>query len=149
MKMQSKFVSIGGVAIVACSLSMTLAQSKKEPVFVESEKAEFKEIVPGVKKKVLWGNHDSAAYGAFTKFDPGLTNPPHTHTNEVRIVVLRGAYIYKPQNGNERRVGAGSYLSIPAGTVHVSSGDAKEGALFYEESPGKFDLKVVDQKAKK
>jgi hypothetical protein len=84
MKMQSKLISVVGVAMVACSLSMALAQSKKEPVFVESEKAEFKEVVPGVKKKNLWGNHDAAAYGAFTKFDPGLTNPLHTHTNNPK-----------------------------------------------------------------
>ncbi len=149
MKMQAKLISVVGASVVACSLGVAVAQSKKEPVFVESGKAEFKEIVPGVKKKVLWGNHDVGPYGAFTKFDPGLTNPLHTHTHETRIVVLQGAYIYKPQNGKETRVGAGSYISIPGGDVHVSSGDLKEGALFYEESPGKFDLKVVDQKGKK
>ena len=149
MKMQAKLISVVGAALIACSLGVAVAQSKKEPVFVESEKAEFKEVVPGVKKKILWGNDDVGPYGAFTKFDPGITNPLHTHTNEVRIVVLRGAYIYKPQNGKERRVSAGSYISIPGGDVHVSSGDAKEGALFYEESPGKFDLKLVDQKGKK
>ena len=148
MKMQTRLVSVVGAAVVA-SLGMAVAQSKKEPVFVDSQKAEFKEVIPGVKKKILWGNHDKGPYGAFTKFDPGLTNPLHTHTNEVRIVVLQGSYIYKSQNGNERRVSAGSYISIPGGDVHVSSGDPKEGALFYEESPGKFDLKVVDQKAKK
>ena len=114
MKMQIKLVSVVGVAVMACSLGVAVAQSKKEPIFVESEKAEFKEIAPGVKKKILWGNHDKGPYGAFTKFDPGLTNPLHTHTNEVRIVVLKGAYIYKPQNGNERRVGVGSYFSIRA-----------------------------------
>jgi quercetin dioxygenase-like cupin family protein len=149
MKMQAKLISVVGAAVIACSLGVAVAQSKKEPVFVESEKAEFKEVVPGVRKKILWGNDDVGPYGAFTKFDPGITNPLHTHTNEVRIVVLRGAYIYKPQNGKERRVSAGSYISIPGGDVHVSSGDAKEGALFYEESPGKFDLKLVDQKGKK
>ena len=146
--MQAKLVSVVGAAVVACSLSAAVAQSKKEPVFVESGKAEFKEVVPGVKKKILWGN-DDGPYGAFTKFNPGQTNPLHTHTNEVRVVVLQGAYIYKPQNGNERRVGPGSYLSIPAGDVHTSRGDPKEGALFYEESPGKFDLKIVDEKGKK
>ncbi len=149
MRMQAKLVSVFGVAVVACALGVVLAQSKKEPVYVESGKAEFKEIVPGVKKKILWGNHDKGPYGAFTKFDPGLTNSLHSHTSEVRIVVLQGAYIYKPQNGNERRVGVGSYISIPGGDVHVSTGDPKEGALFYEESPGKFDLKAVDQKGKK
>ena len=146
--MQAKVVSVVGATVVACSIGVALAQSKKEAVFVESGKAEFKEVVPGVKKKILWGN-DDGPYGAFTKFNPGQTNPLHTHTNEVRVVVLQGAYIYKPQNGNERRVGPGSYLSIPAGDVHTSRGDPKEGALFYEESPGKFDLKVVDEKGKK
>jgi quercetin dioxygenase-like cupin family protein len=149
MKMQAKLVSVVGATVMACSLGTAVAQSKKEAVFVESGKAEFKEVVPGVKKKILWGNDDAGPYGAFTKFNPGQTNPLHTHTNEVRVVVLQGAYIYKPQNGNERRVGPGSYLSIPAGDVHTSRGDPKEGALFYEESPGKFDLKIVDEKGKK
>ena len=149
MKMKANLVSVVVAAALACSLGVAIAQGKKEPVFVESGKADFKEVVPGVKKKILWGNHDVGPYGAFAKFDPGLTNPLHTHTNEVRIVVLQGAYIYKPQNGNERRVGVGSYISIPGGDVHVSGGDPKEGALFYEESSGKFDLKVVDQKGKK
>lgn len=149
MNIRASLVSVVGIAVVASSLGVAVAQNKKEPVFVESDKAEFKEIVPGVKKKILWGNHDVGPYGAFTKFDPGLTNPLHTHTHEVRIVVLQGAYIYKPQNGNERRVGAGSYISIPGGDVHVSMGDPKEGALFYEESPGKFNLKLVDQNGRK
>ena len=149
MKSRAALASAFGIAAVVGTLGVAVAQSKNEPVYVESGKAEFKEIVPGVKKKILWGNDDVGPYGAFTKFDPGLTNPLHTHTNEVRIVVLQGAYIYKPQNGNERRVGAGSYISIPSGDVHVSRGDPKEGALFYEESPGKFDLKLVDQKGKK
>jgi quercetin dioxygenase-like cupin family protein len=84
--------------------------------------------------------------GSITRFAPGLKNPLHTHSSDVRVVVLRGAYIYKPQNGKERRVGPGSFISVPAGDVHTSGGDAKEGALFYEESPGKFDLKPVDKK---
>jgi len=89
MKMQAKLISVVGAAVIACSLGVAVAQSKKEPVFVESEKAEFKEVIPGIKKKILWGNDDVGPYGAFTKFDPGITNPLHTHTNEVRIVVLR------------------------------------------------------------
>jgi hypothetical protein len=31
----------------------------------------------------------------------------------------------------------------------VSAADAKAGALFYEESPGGFDLKPVEQPGKK
>ena len=59
------------------------------------------------------------------------------------IVVLKGAYVYKPEHGAEQRVSAGQYLFIPGGDRHVSGGDAKEGALFYQESTGKFDLNPV------
>lgn len=149
MMLQAKLVLVAGAAALACSMGAAVAQGKKQTVFVDAAKAEFKEVVPGVKKRILWGNHDKGPYGAFTTFEPGLTNPMHTHSSEVRIVVLQGAYIYRPRNGKEQRVGAGSYISIPGGDVHVSAADPKEGALFYEESPGKFDLKVVDQKGKK
>jgi quercetin dioxygenase-like cupin family protein len=146
MRTWSRSVSIAGAVALVCAVATAGAQSKKEVSFVDSKKAEFKQVVPGVKKVGLWGDHDTGPYGAFTKFEPGLTNPLHTHTNELRIVVLRGAYIYKPKDGKERRVGPGSYISVPAGDVHVSSGDKKEGAIFYEESPGKFDLVPVDKK---
>ena len=56
MKMKAKLVSVVGAAVVACSLGVAIAQGKKEPVFVDSGKADFKEVVPGIKKKILWGN---------------------------------------------------------------------------------------------
>jgi quercetin dioxygenase-like cupin family protein len=138
--------SVIGAALVVGSLAVAGAQGPKEVSFVDSKKADFKEVVPGVKKVVLWGDHDAGPYGAFTRFAPGLKNPLHTHSSDVRVVVIRGAYIYKAEKGKERRVGPGAFISIPAGDVHWSSGDAKEGALFYEESPGKFDLNPVEKK---
>ena len=36
--------------------------------------------------------------------------------------------------------GVPRFIRIPGGTKHWSGGDAKEGALFYEEGQGKFDL---------
>ena len=41
------------------------------------------------------------------------------------------------------RVGAGQYLLIPGGDRHVTESDPSEGALFYLESDGGFDLKPV------
>jgi len=146
MRTSARSIFFVGAVVVICAVATAGAQGKKEVSFVDSKKAEFKQVAPGVKKALLWGDHDAGPYGAFTRFEPGLTNPPHTHTNEVRIVVLRGAYIYKPKDGKERRVGPGSYISVPGGDVHASGGDKKEGALFYEESPGKFDMVQVDKK---
>ena len=115
---------------------------KKDLIFVSRDEAKFKEVVPGVSKVVLWGNHDTGPYGAFSKFVPGFDAGTHTHTNDVWIVVLEGAYLYKDASG-ERRVGPGDFLLIPGGTKHWSGGDANEGALFYEEASGKFDLVPV------
>jgi len=63
----------------------------------------------------------------------------HTHTNDVSIVVVKGAYLYKDEGG-ERRVGPGDYLFVPGAHKHWSGGDKTEGAVFYEEGSGKFDL---------
>ena len=35
---------------------------KKDLVFVSADKAEFKEVVPGVSKAVLWSDHDKGPY---------------------------------------------------------------------------------------
>src|SRR5713101_6249729 len=125
--MKSIAGSIVGTALIVGVLAVAGAQGPKEAVFVDSKKADFKEVVPGVKKVVLWGDHDAGPYGAFTRFAPGLKNPLHTHSSEVRIAVIRGAYLYKPQNGKEQRVGPGAFLSVPAELVHTSCGDVKEG----------------------
>jgi quercetin dioxygenase-like cupin family protein len=150
-----------GVTLTAASLFATLAaagllgaalvqekaqQEKKEASFVSADQAKFKEVIPGVSKAMLSGDPDKGAYQAFTKFAPGVTNALHTHANDVTIVVLKGAYLYKPEVGEERRVGAGCYLRVPGGIPHVSGGDPAEGALFFEESPGKFDLTFVEKK---
>jgi quercetin dioxygenase-like cupin family protein len=134
---------LSGVFAAGAVLGAAFAQVKKEVVHVDSGKANFKEVAPGVSKMVLWGNPDKGPYGTFTRFAPGLANALHTHMNDIRIVVLNGAYIYKPEKGDEVRVAAGHYIFVPGGSRHVSSGDAKEGALFYEESMGKFDLNPV------
>jgi quercetin dioxygenase-like cupin family protein len=120
---------------------------KREAVFADSaDNAKYREVAPGVSKAVIWGDPDKRPYGAFTKFAPGLTNALHTHTNDLRIVVVKGVYIYKPESGDEIRVGPGSFLMVPGGVQHVCGGDSKEGATFYEESINKFDLVVVETK---
>ena len=112
---------------------------------VDSENAVFAEVAPGVQKAALWGEAETGPYGAFTRFEPGYVNVPHTHTNEIRIVVLEGAYVYTPEEGAEIRVEAGQYFSLPGGIVHTSGADEEAGALFYESSPGGFDMVPVEE----
>ncbi len=144
-----------GAAVLAAVLaSVSLAQAPTPPakgsgtdgavtksavVFASADKAEFKEAIPGVSKSALWGDAARGAYGAFTKFRPGLDGGMHTHPHDIWIVGLKGAYIYRDEAG-EKRVGPGQFIWIPAGKKHWSGGDATAGALFHEESSGAFGL---------
>jgi len=87
----------------------------------------------------IWGDADKGAHATFTKFDPGQDSGMHTHTNDVLDRRVEGRIFVQGRAG-EKRVAAGDFLRVPGGHKHWSGGDAKEGALFYEESSGKFDL---------
>jgi quercetin dioxygenase-like cupin family protein len=115
---------------------------KKEVTSASVESADFKEVAPGISKAVLWGHGQSGPYGAFTRFAPGTDNGMHTHAHDVWLVVIKGAYLYKDEAG-EKRIGSGGFIRVPGGKQHWSGGDKTEGALFYEEGSGKFDLTPV------
>jgi mannose-6-phosphate isomerase-like protein (cupin superfamily) len=125
--------------VVTWSATAVQGQDKKHLIYVSGDKAKFTEAIPGVSKAALWGNPEKGAYGAFTKMTPGLDAGMHTHTNDVWITVIKGAYLYKDDAG-EKRVKAGDFIRIPGGLKHWSGSDKKEGALFFEESSGAFDL---------
>jgi quercetin dioxygenase-like cupin family protein len=135
-----------GIAAILLVASLAVAQnhkvSAKKVVYVSADKAEFKAIPRGdgkVTTAAIWGDQDKGAYGAYTKFAPGYDAGTHTHTNDVTIVVIKGAYLYKDADG-EKRVGPGDFLKVPGGHKHSSGGDKTEGALFYTQGAAKFDL---------
>src|SRR5687767_15156327 len=121
-----------GTLSVARAEGTPPAGAEPAATHVSAAKATYKEVVPGVSKAVLWGDHDKGAYGAFTKFAPGFDAGMHTHTSDTWIVVIEGAYVYKDEAG-EKRVGPGEFIRVPGGKKHGSSGDKAKGALFYEE----------------
>ena len=143
MRMNKSLVVIGVTGAMALAVSVGLGKDKaaknKEVIYASSETATYKEKVPGVTMDVLWGDPDKGRHATFTKFVPGQDNGMHTHTNDVWCVVIKGAYLYKDDAG-EKRVGPGEFIFIPGGHKHWSGGDKTEGALFYQEGSGKFDL---------
>ena len=115
------------------------AAQKKEVIYVSPEQATFTEAMPGVSKAVLWGDPEKGAHAMYTKFTPGYDAGTHTHTSDLWLVVIKGAYLYKDDAG-DKRVGPGEFIWIPGGHKHWSGGDKTEGALFYEGGSKKFDL---------
>ena len=148
--MKKSLVASGvGALILVVAAGVVQAQKEstgvthKKVIYASASQASFKESPPpapkGVSMATLWGDPDKGAHGTYTKFEPGFDAGTHTHTNDVWIVVIKGAYLYKDDTG-EKRVGPGDFLRVPGGHKHWSGGDKSEGALFYEEASGKFDL---------
>jgi quercetin dioxygenase-like cupin family protein len=142
--MNKSLILLGLVAAVVLAWATGAPASekksaKKEVIYVSSEQTAFKEAMPGVSMAVLWGDPKTGAHGTFTKFTPGYDAGTHTHTNDVWLVVIKGAYLYKDDAG-EKRVGPGEFIWIPGGHKHWSGGDKTEGALFYQGGSKKFDL---------
>jgi quercetin dioxygenase-like cupin family protein len=132
-------IGLAGVVQGQAEKSKKSVTSKtKEVIYASAESASYQERFPGVSMAVVWGDPDKGAHGMFTKFAPGYDAHMHTHTNDVWLVVLKGAYLYRDEAG-DKRVGPGEFIRIPGGHKHWSGGDQTEGALFYSEGSGKFD----------
>src|SRR5262245_16664917 len=99
---------------------------------------------PGVKVADLWGNHAKGAYGALFRLPAGFTAPLHTHTYDMKVVIVSGTYIQAPEGKPEFRLGPGSYFMQPGGDYrHTTACDQASDCVFFVESRGPFDLKPV------
>jgi hypothetical protein len=99
---------------------------------------------PGVQVADLWGNHATGAFGALLKLPAGFAVPLHTHTYDMKVVIVSGTYIQVPDGKPEFRLGPGSYFMQPGGNYrHTTTCDKASACVFFVESRGKFDLKVV------
>jgi quercetin dioxygenase-like cupin family protein len=72
----------------------------------------------------------------------------HKHSQDLKIVVLSGTFIHKPENGPEVRLGPGSYLMQAGGTNHVSGCAAGAECTFFMTSADKFDMIFAQAAAK-
>ena len=145
MKVSLIVSGIAALVLAASSLGNARApagagKSHKSVVYGSAEHAKFDQApAPGVSMAVIWGDPNKGAHGTFTKFVPGYDAGMHTHSSDVWIVGIKGAYLYKDDAG-EKRIGPGEFIRIPGGHKHWTGGDKKEGALFYQEGAGKFDM---------
>jgi anti-sigma factor ChrR (cupin superfamily) len=142
------------VAVVALGSGEAKAKAKSVPkvaasrlVVMPASDVKWTDLdpgAPGVKVADLWGNHANGAYGALFKLPAGFAAPLHTHTYDMKVVIVSGTYIQAPEGKPEFRLGPGSYFMQPGGNYrHTTTCEASD-CVFFVESKGKFDLKPVD-----
>jgi quercetin dioxygenase-like cupin family protein len=101
---------------------------------------------PGAKVAVLWGDPDKGAFGALHKLPAGFKAELHTHSADLRSVVVSGTIIHSPEGGPETKLGPGSYVFLPHTYKHTTACDAASDCVFFTSGNGKFDLKLVGEK---
>jgi hypothetical protein len=134
------------VALIFMGTSQLYAQKdkKKDAVLWSAEDIKWEPLTGGnpstsAMNAKLWGDETKGAYGGFTKFPANFKAPLHSHSNDMKIVVIKGAYVY-----NGKKYGPGSYLFIPGGEKHESGGIEDSESIFFSEQPGKFDFTPVE-----
>lgn len=96
---------------------------------------------PGVKVADLWGDHRKGPFGAMFKLPAGFAAPLHTHSHDMRVVIISGSYIQQPEGKAEFTLGPGSYLLQPGGNYrHITRCDKASACVFLVTSSGAFDL---------
>jgi quercetin dioxygenase-like cupin family protein len=108
---------------------------------VSHDQLKFVQQMPGVSKSLLWGDEAKGPHGTITRFAKGTKVDWHTHSHDIKVVVISGTLVYDNGSG-EQRLGPGSFLQERSTVKHTTAAPDSD-VEFYEESNGPFDLKMV------
>jgi len=99
-----------------------------------------------VSMAVVWGDPAKGAHGAFHKFKAGFNAGLHSHSADMKLVVVSGTMIAATEGGPEKRLPPGSYEYQPHGVKHVTKCDTGSECIIFVVASGKFDLTPAEGK---
>lgn len=117
----------------------------KAPLMVSPADLRWTEVPErkGMQYALLSGDPKEGAYTQLRKVPAGTSNPLHTHSSELKNVIISGVWYTGADAATARDFGAGSIIIMPANWVHVSGCRAGSDCLFYQQGKGKFDFNPV------
>jgi len=95
----------------------------------------------GMQFALLSGDPERGEYTQIRKVPAGTTNPPHTHSSEIKNVIISGVWYTGADAKSAKDFGPGSIIVMPANWVHVSGCRAGSDCVFYQDGKGRFDFK--------
>jgi quercetin dioxygenase-like cupin family protein len=149
----SKEVSVKRLFIVLVVLSLasvvlrgtTTQESDKAPLMVAFADLKWTELPErkGMQFALLSGDPKTGAYTQMRKVPAGTDNPLHSHSSELKNVIISGVWYTGLDSASAKDFGPGSVVMMPANWVHVSGCRSGSDCVFYQEGKGKFDFKVA------
>jgi len=94
----------------------------------------------GMQFSVLAGDPKSGPYTQLRKVPAGTDNPLHSHSSEIKNVVISGTWYTGADAASARDFGPGSVIVMPGNWLHVSGCRAGSECVLYQEGKGRFDF---------
>ena len=95
----------------------------------------------GMQMAVLSGDPAKGEYSQIRKVPAGTDSPLHSHSSEIKNVIISGVWYTGADSASAKDFGPGSVIVMPADWVHVSGCRAGSECVLYQEGKGKFDFK--------
>jgi len=95
----------------------------------------------GMQFAVLLGDSKIGPYTQIRKVPSGTDNPLHSHSSEIKNVIISGVWYTGVDAASAKDFGPGSVVVMPADWVHVSGCRSGSDCVLYQEGKGKFDFK--------
>lgn len=143
--MNGVFVTLAAVCLSTAALAGETVPKERDkaPLMVSFTDLKWTELRErkGMQFAVLSGDPKQGEYTQMRKVPAGTDNPLHTHSSELKNVIISGVWYTGADAASARDFGAGSIVMMPANWVHVSGCRAGSDCVFYQEGKGKFDFK--------
>lgn len=94
----------------------------------------------GMQFAVLSGDPKTGPYTQMRRVPAGTDNPLHTHSSQLKNVIIQGVWYTGVNSAAAKDFGPGSIIVMPADWVHVSGCRPGSECVFYQEGSGKFDF---------
>ncbi len=94
----------------------------------------------GMQFAVLSGDPKTGPYTQMRRVPAGTANPLHTHSGQIKNVIIQGVWYTGVNSAAARDFGPGSIIVMPADWVHVSGCRPGSDCVLYQEGKGKFDF---------
>jgi hypothetical protein len=94
---------------------------------------------PGISVSVLWGDPAKGGYGAIHRWAGGTKLDLHSHTHDVKAIIVSGTLRITLEGKEPKDLVAASYLYEPGGVKHVSECVAGADCVFFVDQHGAFD----------
>jgi quercetin dioxygenase-like cupin family protein len=122
-------------------------QESKPPVMMSFADLKWVQLAErkGMQFAPLSGDPKTGPYTQIRKVPAGTDNPLHSHSSEIKNVIISGTWYTGPDAAAAKDFGPGSVIVMPADWVHVSGCRSGSECVLYQEGKGKFDFKPAAQ----